>query len=355
MPPARTGVADYSASMAAGLRRAGHQVNLNSPGDVDLYHVGNNPLHRPIYERALARPGVVLIHDAVLHHFHLGFDDEARYIEEFVYNYGEWHRGVAGQLWRGRARSASEPAYFAYPMLRRICENARLVIVHNPAAADLVRRHAPAARIEELPHLIDPPPAADPHAVVGLRAEWAIPAGGAVFGIFGHLRESKRLHSALAALDRVPQAHLLVAGEFVSSDFARTMEPLLAAHGRVIRVGYLAESDFWQHAHAVDACVNLRYPAAGETSGIAIRLMSAGKPVLLSAGREAAAIPAGACLQVDTGVGEEEMLSAYMHWLAGSPAAARQIGEAARRHVRSKHAADRVVSRLVSLLAAAQG
>jgi hypothetical protein len=43
----------------------------------------------------------------------------------------------------------------------------------------------------------------------------------------------------------------------------------------------------------VDACINLRYPAAGETSGIAIRLMGIGKPVLLTDG-EVLAFPEGA-------------------------------------------------------------
>lgn len=351
MPPARTGVADYSAAMAAALRRAGHQVNVNSQGDVNLYHVGNNPLHRPVYERALAQPGVVLIHDAVLHHFHLGFDDERRYVEEFVYNYGEWHRGLAQELWRNRARSGSDPAYFDYPMLRRVCEGARLVLVHNPAAADMARRHAPEARIEELPHLVETPPAANPHAVLALRGTWRIPEGGFVFGIFGHLRESKRLAAAVSALARLPRkVHLLVAGDFVSSDYARAMEPLLRQNARVIRAGYLSEPAFWQHAHAVDACINLRYPAAGETSGIAVRLMSAGKPVLVSAGRESARIPGGACVEVDTGIGEEEMLTAYMLWLANAPAEARRIGGEARRYIAAGHDAGRVADRLVSLL-----
>ena len=104
MPPARTGVADYGVAMVEALRQAGIEVNVNGSGDVDLYHIGNNPLHRGIHDRALARPGVVVIHDAVLHHFYLGFGDERRYVDEFVYNYGEWHRHLAQRLWRNRSR-----------------------------------------------------------------------------------------------------------------------------------------------------------------------------------------------------------------------------------------------------------
>ena len=58
----------------------------------------------------------------------------------------------------------------------------------------------------------------------------------------------------------------------------------------VIRRPYLPESEFWLAAAAVDACINLRYPAAGETSGIAIRLMGIGKPVLVTDSPEMRAV-----------------------------------------------------------------
>ena len=74
---------------------------------------------------------------------------------------------------------------------------------------------------------------------------------------------------------------LLVAGQFASTDLERAVEPLLRAPG-IVRLPYLEEREFWLAASAVDACINLRDPAAGETSGIAIRLMGIGKPVLLT-------------------------------------------------------------------------
>ena len=75
-PLARTGVADYAASLAAALgRHVTVEVNARR-ADVWLYHLGNNQFHREIYPRALARPGVVVLHDAVLQHFFLGWLDE---------------------------------------------------------------------------------------------------------------------------------------------------------------------------------------------------------------------------------------------------------------------------------------
>ena len=85
-----------------------------------------------------------MLHDAVLHHFLLGQLDENRYVDEFVFNYGEWNRAlgspICGAAGPPRARISR---YFDYPMLRRIAERARAVVVHNPAAARIVREHAP--------------------------------------------------------------------------------------------------------------------------------------------------------------------------------------------------------------------
>src|ERR1039457_2274863 len=140
LPPAPTGVADYSAALLGALRQSGPVEPDAATADVHLYHLGNNHLHREIYARALRQPGVVVIHDAVLHHFFLGSLTEQQYVDEFFYNYGAWHTDLARSLWKARARSATDPRYFEYPMLKRIAEQSLVVIVHNPAAAEMVDR-----------------------------------------------------------------------------------------------------------------------------------------------------------------------------------------------------------------------
>lgn len=339
MPPARTGVADYSAALVSALKPLA-PVAVNAPGDVNLYHLGNNHLHREIYSLALAQPGVVVLHDAVLHHFFLGTLTREHYVNEFVYNYGEWSRTLAESLWQQRARSAVDPRYFERAMVRRIAEVSRAVIVHNPGAAAIVRAHVPSACVYQVPHLLMPPPATPGWEVERLRQSWRVSGRTFVFGIFGHLRESKRLRCCLEAFRTVRpdvDCALLVCGDFTSRDLERDLAPCLSSPG-VIRVGYLPEGQFWCAANAVDACLNLRHPSAGETSGIAIRLMGAGKPVIFTASLETAGFPEATCLRVDAGVAEKEMLAAYMVWLARNPAAAREIGRSAAAYVRSEHA-----------------
>jgi glycosyltransferase involved in cell wall biosynthesis len=166
-----------------------------------------------------------------------------------------------------------------------------------------------------------------------------------VFGIFGYLRESKRVTTALRAFQRVraerPSTAFLLAGQFVSSDLARTVSPLLRQPG-VIRLGHLAPSRFWNIAAATDVCINLRYPSAGETSAIAIALMGLGKPVIVSSGEENSRYPKPACLRVDTGPAEEEMLTEYMLSLRILPGLAAEIGSRAAEYIRHWHSAERI-------------
>ncbi len=346
LPPARSGVAEYSAALLPELRKHGAVRLSPDNADVMVYHIGNNQLHREIYARALARPGVAVLHDAVLQHFFLGSLDQEGYIREFVYNYGEWTRDLAADLWRNRARSAADPRYFEFPMLKRIAAASRVVIVHNPAAARAVARHAPDARIVEIPHLFAPPPELpDAAATLRLRSSIGAGPGQLLVGVFGHLRESKRLAAVIRAMERAwrerANVRLLIAGAFASSDLERAMAPLLN-HPWITRLGYLSTRDFWRHASAVDLCVNLRYPTAAESSGIAIAMMGIGKAVALTCGEEIARIPENACLRIPHGPEEEETLAAMIVWLAGEPQAAVEIGRRAQRHIAGEHSLGRV-------------
>ncbi|MBI3280954.1 MAG: hypothetical protein HYZ57_14055, partial [Acidobacteria bacterium] len=88
MPPARSGIADYAAALAAPLSRITDLTIVAEarpgfdpkPFDVTLYQVGNNIWHAFAYEQALVTPGVVVLHEANLHHL----------IAEMTIKRGDW-------------------------------------------------------------------------------------------------------------------------------------------------------------------------------------------------------------------------------------------------------------------------
>jgi glycosyltransferase involved in cell wall biosynthesis len=353
LPPARTGVADYAATLLAELRRHGSVEVAPARYNVALYHVGNNGLHAGIYRRALASPGVVVLHDAVLQHFLLGQLTETGYVEEFVHNYGEWNRGLARELWRGRAASAADSRYFTYPMLRRVAEQARAVVVHNPAAARAVKEHAPAARVVEIPHLFQETAMPGGAESARYRQRLGVDPAAFLFGVFGYLRESKRLAAVLGAFEKLHRENartsLLVAGQFVSTDLERAVAPMMAQAG-VVRLPHLRERDFWMAAQAVDACINLRYPAAGETSGIGIRLMGIGKPVMVTDGLECSRFPEDACVRIAAGAAEGDSLLHHMVLLTSISGVATAIGQRGAGHIRAHHRVDQIGKQYWDLL-----
>ena len=105
MPPERTGVADYSAlllpALAARCEVAVVKRGARKPPrgtDLSVYHIGNNPdAHGWIVEALRRRPGLVVLHDFVLHHLVAGLTigrrDGHGYLDAM-----ERERGVVGRL-----------------------------------------------------------------------------------------------------------------------------------------------------------------------------------------------------------------------------------------------------------------
>ncbi len=282
----------------------------------------------------------MVLHDALLHHFYLGSFRKTEYADEFVFNYGEWNRKEAEVLWRDRAASAQDSRYFDRPMLKRIAQTALHVIVHNPAAARAVRQHSPETSVTEIPHFQDLPLTPDPREITSFRSALDIPENGFVFAVFGYLRESKRLLPILRAFSRLRQlqqnTYLLIAGEFVSQDLERAVATWISQPG-IRRLPHLPERDFRLAAASVDCCLNLRYPTAGETSGIAMRLMAAGKPVIATEGEEWLRFDENSLLRIPAGPPESEALFEAMVLLRDHPELGRQIGRQAREHIQRYH------------------
>ncbi len=344
MPPAASGVADYAAGLVEVLRRrvtVDVVDGVTAAYDNAIYQIGNNPLHWTAYRAAIEQPGVAVMHDAVLHHLLLGSLDEGGYVKEFVYNYGEWQRGLARLLWQGRSRSASDARYFEYPMLRRVVEASRAVVVHNPGARRMVEQAVVGARVVEIPHYFVPPRL--PREARETRDRLGIKPHEVLIAAFGYLRESKRIASILKAVQGLRRARFLLVGRFVSEELERALEPRLESAG-VIRRGYVPEDEFWRLAEAVDICVNLRWPTAGETSGIAIKMMGIGKPVLVTNSDEMAGLPESAVVRVDPGEAEIEMLAHYLRLLVDSEGMRRDIGRRAAAHIAKHHTLERAAA-----------
>ena len=343
-----SGVSDYAWTLFEALNRHGRFLPDAKETPLHLYHLGNNRLHEGIYARALETPGAILLHDAVLHHFLLGALSRDRYLKEWTHNYGEWRRDLGEELWEQRGSSSVDPRYFRFPMLRRVAETAKLVLVHNPGAAAIASNHG-ASNVVVVPHFVETRHQPDALATLNFRALLGIPANAFVFGVFGYLRETKRVVPCLRALRRLhairPNTALLIAGECVSSELERLLEAEASQPG-VYRIGHLPDHQFLTAAASIDCCLNLRYPAAGETSGIAVRMMGLEKPVLLTESLENSDFPPGSYIPVTSGIAEDAELFDYMGLVSGNPGFAKDVGRYAGLHIRRYHSLETAAQRI---------
>jgi glycosyltransferase involved in cell wall biosynthesis len=322
LPPARTGVAHYAAMLIPALRAAGVDVEaIGSPrprfadrlpsgegGPVlRIYHLGNNPHHDWIYREAMTTPGVIVLHDLVLHHLivemTLARGDAAGYAAALRASHG-----AAGEAWAwGRAAGLhSEMGNFLLPASVEVARRSRAVIVHNAYAARRLRSFGVTTPIHVVPHPYEPQPG--PHRDV--RAQHGFGAGDRVIGLFGFLTSAKRAEVVLAAFARARakdrRLQLLVVGEPAPDVDVEAFR----ADG-VTFTGYVDDRDFAAYFAAVDRLVNLRYPSAGETSGTLIRAFEAGKPVAVSDYAQFAELPDDCVVKIPFGETEVDTLADF--------------------------------------------
>jgi glycosyltransferase involved in cell wall biosynthesis len=137
----------------------------------------------------------------------------------------------------------------------------------------------------------------------------------------------------------------------------RLLEDLeLADSGAVLVRPYVDESELWSLAAACDAGVNLRWPTMGETSGIALRLLSLGKPLVVSDTGWFAELPDDVAVKVPVDEWEVDHLAAVLARLAADGPLRSAMAAAASAYVEREHSLSRVAERyLVALEEAAGG
>jgi glycosyltransferase involved in cell wall biosynthesis len=366
-PPSRSGVADYAVDLLREMRRRTEvkvfvedmRSRLALPGwpiehfsknkcEQVLYQLGNNGLHLFAYRQALRRPGVIVLHDALLQHMLLG-DGWGAWEDEFVFTYGDQGRAIAANLRGGNP--ATHEGFFRYPLVKRVVQASRRVIVTNDGARARVLDEAPEAdvRVIPLPFVRRGREVSRSEA----RANLGISPDAFVVGCLGYMRESRLLPAALRAFEElrlsVPGAEMVLVGEFTTP----AQETVLAARMRSLRVrrpGHVTDAEFEEWGMACDVVVNPRYPTAGETSGVAVRMMGLGVPVILTDNAENAAYPDDACLKLPHDEREEALLIEYLLALAGNPELGEAIGANAREYIRREHDLNRVVDAYLEAL-----
>jgi glycosyltransferase involved in cell wall biosynthesis len=349
MPPSRSGIADYSALLLPELQKRIDVVvtkpgrfRKDPPADVALYHVGNDAeAHGWIVEALRRRPGVVVLHDFVLHHLVVGLTfsrgDAAGYLAAMEREGGLVGRLLAYAVLDNKLPPLWETRPEDYPLAGEILRDATGLIVHSHYVEERARATGYDGPIVRIPHPAWPVPDAPPAQV----------EGDPLFGCFGHLNETKRIEELVHAFARIrerhPNARLLLVGS-LAVRLARLELPQGVEHR-----DYVPEDELWSLMAACDAIVSLRSPTMGETSGSAIRALSLGKPLIVSDVGWFAELDDEAVIKVPVDEREEDTLTAAIEALT-DPNVRAAMGAAARELVEREHRLDRVAEAYAAAL-----
>jgi glycosyltransferase involved in cell wall biosynthesis len=359
MPPVRSGIADYSTLLLPALRERVEELVVARPGkrapraDVCLYHVGNDPeAHGWIVDELARRPGVVVLHEFVVHHLiagmTIGRGNGRGYLDAM-----ERELGVAGRLVGLGVLDNLLPLIWEtqpdrFPLAGTVLDLAlEGLIVHSRFVEARAREAHYEGPIWRVPHPAWPDERLEPADV----------HGAPLIGCFGHQNMNKRIPQLLEAFTllrrRRPGARLLLVGVATERfDLERRLERLGIGGEALIREGYVSEQRLTSLMAACDVLVNLRSPTMGETSGSVIRALSLGKALIVSDVGWFSELPDSAVLKVPVDEFEVPTIAAALELAAEH---GRELGEAARAYVLAEHDLGRVADAYVAALEEAAG
>jgi glycosyltransferase involved in cell wall biosynthesis len=327
-------------------------------GDYDevLYHIGNNPFHVYIYDLALRIPGVLVLHEFNIHylvaHSTIVRDDWDAYLREIEHSAG---RAAFERAQRAR-HGESTLDYDGVALNRRLLETSWAAIVHSDYMVGLLRSAGFRLPVKKILHGADIPllDSVASRRCLAARTSWALEAGTPVIGIFGFLKPYKRIHESLRAFARLrrdyPDVKLVLVGEEHPHYPLRPLIEELGLDDAVRILGHVPLGEFSIYLSAVDICINLRRPTAGETSGSLLRALSLGKPTFISEIGSFLEVPEDAAVRIPVDDHEEQWIYEYLKVLVEDRDMARAIGDRGRAYVQENCAWPKVAEEYANFL-----
>lgn len=391
LPPSPTGIADYSAEVLAllaerhaidvfhdqdgvdrerlptscGLHRADHFLarHRERPYDLAIYQMGNGLAHGFLYEPLARVPGLLVLHDLVLHHSRARMFLESKealayaadpssvalrdaaagslraYADEAAYAYP----AQAGRLAEAHLNTVGQLLPYAYPLFRIPVEASRLTAAHNEFMVRAIEEEVPGATVLRIPMVAEGAPITR-EAVTALRARHGIAPDEPVVASFGLLTREKRIETVARAVARasiaLPRLRLLLVGPVPEPEALARLLDGLGIRQRTVIAGRVPFAELPAHLAMADLVVHLRYPTARETSAALLRVLAQGRPTIISDLEHLADVPDDALVRADV-TDEEGAVTRAILRLLERPEERGRLGERALAFVRREHSSAR--------------
>ncbi|MFA6061874.1 MAG: FkbM family methyltransferase [Gallionella sp.] len=334
LPPARSGIADYSAELLAELAKH-YEIDLiqedvtqaHQYGKVKscadflrnshcyervIYHFGNSSYHQHMFKLLEQVPGIVVLHD-----FFLG--DICYYLETQAKNPHNFSRaiytshGYAALKERFNAPQLTDVIQ-KYPANLRILQQARGIIVHSQHAKGLAQHWYGVSFAEDwavIPLLKTPPLTFSREQA---RLSLGIAQDEFVVCSFGLMSENKLNHRLLKAwLDSLLSQNgmLVFVGEVNEGAYGAIIRSVIEKTKKRIRiVGWVDMATYQNYLTAADIAVQLRSNSRGETSAAVLDCMNHGIPTIINANGSFAELPEDAVCMLPDHFQDQELIFA---------------------------------------------
>lgn len=369
LPPARSGISDYSAELLPQLARhydidvVVAQDGIATPWirancgvrSIDwfrahaqdyervVYHFGNSEFHQHMFGLLREVPGIVVLHDFFL-------SGVVAHMEVTGVEPGYWARvlyeghGYAALAHRFHAADTADVVW-AYPCNAAVLRGAVGTIVHSENSRRLASQwYGPEAARSwaVVPHLRVPEPDADRNAArrtLGLNDDDFVVCS---FGLLGPSKLNDRLLSAWLAspLAQDPRCVLVFVGENHSGAFGQELVATIRRSGlgkRIRITGWADTATFRHYLAAADVGVQLRTLSRGETSGTVLDCMNYALPTIVNANGSMADLRDDGVWKLEDNFADSD-LAAALAALWRDPQHRRTLGEQARRIILDDHA-----------------
>jgi glycosyltransferase involved in cell wall biosynthesis len=250
-----------------------------------IYNLGDNyPLHGNIFTIARHYPGIVILHDLVMHHFFSGYyflelRDQAGYINELAFAHGEAGRQLAQRIIAGEMGEVWETeTMLQFHMAKSALHGSLGVITHS----EFARREIEAFATYPLVHIDFPAPK------LNRRAKTQAPDTGKVrFLSFGMLNSNKMIDRVIDVIAQSPTLRERVIYDVIGTgikDYLNMLHQRIDHHklqGVVNLHGYQPDDILHQSIKDADVIINLRNPHFGESSWVLLEAAFSGKPTVV--------------------------------------------------------------------------
>jgi len=372
MPPIRSGIATYAATLLPTLR-AHYDVTVitDAPdpaqGDQQstkwllsnghrfdrlCYHIGNSPYHHTIQDCARRWPGAVVLHDLYLGDLHFSYEaphgspgqpPNQRWLRELYRCHGYHAIHEASQ-----EDGLPLQTLRRYPTNRQVIQRSLGVIVHSRDAEQRLEATRNQTMTTRVPMVTTPRQLPDRQAARERLGLDDATIQICTVGMVGAGKGSLEILHAWAQLPRSvrDRTQLVFAGDNDSHDYGKAFLAeidALAVGDQVQITGWTDDALYDTYLAGCDFAIQLRTVNRGETSAAAFDVICSGVPAIINANGSMRELPQAALVTVADNFSVDDLCQAMLTLIADRDGY-RQRAQAARAQLLAAHAPEAVAA-----------